>query len=274
MSRHAPRTLFLIENLVPQTKPSLYSDHCALPLYLITVSKLLPEPMNCSPQVRMLKALSAANKVVEEFLIDLMTEKSMSMSEGIQDSSTKIVQASPSTAHGAGPSRERQTKHKNDLVNAKMIPSITPTYLPPLSGAINRDSVPKDFEYELVTTYLSKEIHTVCVDQDKIATLKFNNFNLDDKKVYNMLSPHKYLTKTKGKNSKFIPQSWTMNLAQSTLLNVMKILHFERHQEVNACVKLLLSFYHGGYLWLNHCLTVDLTLINQITRLSMQGPDP
>ena len=65
-----------------------------------------------------------------------------------------------------------------------------------------------------------------------------------------------------------------MNLAQSTLLNVMKIPHFGRHQEVNACIGLLLSCYHGGYLWLNHHITVDPTLINRITGLSMQGPDP
>jgi hypothetical protein len=89
-----------------------------------------------------------------------------------------------------------------------------------------------------------------------------------------MLAPHKYLTRTKGKNSKVIPQAWTHNLAQSTLLNVMKIPHFERHQEVNACVKVMLSCYHGGYLWLNLCITVDPNLINGITGLSMQGPDP
>ena len=65
-----------------------------------------------------------------------------------------------------------------------------------------------------------------------------------------------------------------VNLAQSTLLNVMNIPHFGRHQEVNACVKLLLSCYHGGYLWLDLRITVDLTLIHRITRLSMQGPDP
>jgi hypothetical protein len=41
-----------------------------------------------------------------------------------------------------------------------------------------------------------------------------------------------------------------------------------------VCVKLLLSCYHGGYLWLDRCITVDLTLIHRITRLSMQGPDP
>jgi hypothetical protein len=134
--------------------------------------------------------------------------------------------------------------------------------------------VPRDFEYELVTTYLPKEICTVRADQEKIAVLKFSEFNLGDRNVYSMLAPHKYLTRKKGNNSKIIPQSWTHNLAQSTLLNVMKIPCFRRHQEVNACIKLLLSCYHGGYLWLNHCIIVDLTLINQITGMSMQGPDP
>ena len=89
-----------------------------------------------------------------------------------------------------------------------------------------------------------------------------------------MLAPHKYLTKTKGNNSKIVPQSWTQNLAQSMLLNLMKILHFERHQEVNACVKLLLSYYHRGYLWLDCCIIMDPTLINKITGLSMEGPNP
>jgi hypothetical protein len=43
---------------------------------------------------------------------------------------------------------------------------------------------------------------------------------------------------------------------------------------VNKCVKLLLSCYHGSYLWLNRRITVDPMLINQITGLSMQGPHP
>jgi hypothetical protein len=85
-------------------------------------------------------------------------------------------------------------------VNAKLIPTILPTYLPPLSGAINRDSVPRDFDYTLVTAYLLKGICAVRADQDKIAALKFSDFNLGDRKAYNMLTPHKYLTRTKGKN--------------------------------------------------------------------------
>jgi hypothetical protein len=46
--------------------------------------------------------ISAVEKVVKEILIDLMVEKVMSV--GIQASSTRGVQASPSTTHGFGPS--------------------------------------------------------------------------------------------------------------------------------------------------------------------------
>jgi hypothetical protein len=160
------------------------------------------------------------------------------------------------------------------LANAKLILTILPDYIPPLAGVVSRDSVPRDFDYTLVTAYLPKGIRAVRTQQDKIVTLKFSDFNLGDRKNHSMLAPHRYLTRMKGKNSRIIPQPWTMNLAQSTILNVMKIPHFGRHQEVNACVKLLLSCYHGGYLWLDRCITVDLTLIHRITGLSMQGPDP
>jgi hypothetical protein len=199
------------------------------------------------------------------------------MSASVQASSTRRIQASPSTAHGAEPSRtttKTRKKHRDNITNTKIIPRILLTYIPPLSGGINRERVPRDFEYTLITAYLPKGVHAVRVDQYKLTELNFSDFNLNDMKVYSMLSPHKYLTKTKRKNSKIVLQSWTQNLAQSTLLNVMKILHFGRHQEVNACIKLLLSCYHGGYLWLNRRIIVDLTLINRITWLSMQGPDP
>jgi hypothetical protein len=63
----------------------------------------------------MSKALSTAEKDVEEFLIDLMTERVMSeqgLSTGVQASSTRGLQASTSTTR-AGPTRpavEKQTK--------------------------------------------------------------------------------------------------------------------------------------------------------------------
>jgi hypothetical protein len=113
-------------------------------------------------------------------------------------------------------------------MNTKLILFILSAYLPPMSGTSNHESVPRDFKYTLITAYLLKGECTVSANQDKLAALKFSDFNLEDRKAYNMLAPHRYLTRTKGKNSKIIPQSWTQNLAQSTLLNVMKILHFGR----------------------------------------------
>jgi hypothetical protein len=163
--------------------------------------------------------LNAVEKEVEEVLIDLMAERVMSerrMSVGVQASSTRGVQASPSTARGARPSitmTETRTKHKDDIANAKLIPRILPAYIPPLSGKINHNSVPRDFAYTLITTYLLKGVRAVHANQDKLAGLKFNDFNLGDRKTYNMLAPHKYLTKTKGRNPKIVLQSWTQNLA-------------------------------------------------------------
>jgi hypothetical protein len=144
-----------------------------------------------------------------------------------------------------------------------------PDYILPLVGMVSHDSVLRDLDYTLVTAYLSKGIRAVRAQQDKITTLKFNDFNLGDYKNHTMLTPHRYLTRMKGKNSRIIPQPWTMNLVQSTILNVMKIPHFGRHQEVNACVNLLLSCYHNNYLCLDRHIIVDPTLIHRITELSM-----
>jgi hypothetical protein len=106
--------------------------------------------------------LSAVEKSIEEILIDLMDEKVMST--GVQASSMRGLQASPSTARRSGPSRtvtEKRSKHRDDLANAKLIPSVLPDYIPPLAGAVSRDNVLRDFEYTLITVYLPKGIRTV-----------------------------------------------------------------------------------------------------------------
>jgi hypothetical protein len=93
-------------------------------------------------------------------------------------------------------------------------------------------------------------------------------------KNYVILTPHRYFMKMTGNKPKIISQSWIKELAHSSILNVMKIPHFGRHKEVNTCVKLLLSCYHGGYMWLDRSVTVDPALIHLIIGVSMQGPDP
>jgi hypothetical protein len=110
----------------------------------------------------MLDEISATRKVVEYILIDLMAEKVMSTR--IQGSSTRGVQASVSTAHGYGLSyvmTEKRTKHRDDLANVKLIPSILLDYIPPLAGVVSRDSVSGDFDYIVIIVYLPKGIQLV-----------------------------------------------------------------------------------------------------------------
>jgi hypothetical protein len=125
-------------------------------------------------------------------------------------------------------------------VNSKLIPSILPDYIPPIVFTVSRDSIPRDFDYTLITVYLPKEIHTVKPQLERILMLKISDYNLGDHKNYEILAPHKYLTKTMRNKSKIIPQPWTMDITRSMILNVMKLPHFGRHQEVNTCVKILL----------------------------------
>jgi hypothetical protein len=110
----------------------------------------------------MYEELSIVEESVKEILIDLMNEKVMSM--GIQASSTRGVQASLSTARGSRLSRaaiEKSIKHRDDLVNVKLLLSILLEYIPPLAGVVSHDSVPRDFDYTIITAYLPKGIRTV-----------------------------------------------------------------------------------------------------------------
>jgi len=90
-------------------------------------------------------------------------------------------------------------------VNAKLIPSILPNYILPLAGAVSHESVPREFDYTLITVYLLKGIRAVGPHLGQIMTLNISDFNFGYHKNFGMLTPHKYLTKTKGKNSKIIP---------------------------------------------------------------------
>jgi hypothetical protein len=164
----------------------------------------------------MFEELSAFEESMKEVRIDLMTKRVMSMFVGVKASSTRGVKASTSTAHRSRPSRvvtKMRTKHRDDLENAKLILTILPDYIPPLVDVMSCDCVRRDFDYTMVTMFFPKGIHVVRAQQDKIAMLKFNDFNLGDHKNHSMLSPYKYLTRMKGKNSKIIPQLWMMNLA-------------------------------------------------------------
>jgi hypothetical protein len=115
----------------------------------------------------MSEEISALEESVKDILIDLMNKRVMFerlMYVGVQVSSTRGVQASSSTTHRAGPSRpsvEKRTKHRDDLANVKLIPTILLDYIPPLAGVVSQDNMLRYFEYPMVTMYLPKRIHVV-----------------------------------------------------------------------------------------------------------------
>jgi hypothetical protein len=91
----------------------------------------------CLLKARMSGEPNELEKSVEEVLRKLMADRPVS--EGIQASSTRGLQASPSTGRRStriNPVTEQRSKHRGDLANAKQIPSILPEYIPPLADML------------------------------------------------------------------------------------------------------------------------------------------
>jgi hypothetical protein len=55
------------------------------------------------------------------------------------------------------------------------------------------------------------------------------------------------------------------------MLNLVQIPHFGRGKEVNKCIKNLMGILHGGFLWLEEPISIDVELISFITGLSSMG---
>jgi hypothetical protein len=113
------------------------------------------------------------------------------------------------------------------MENVKKISSVLLDYILPFAGMVSCDTIPCDFEYTLITAYLLKGIRAVRPQLGLIPTLKINDFNLRYQKNYVMLTLHRYLMKTTMKNPKIVPQQWIKEIVRSTILNVMKIPHFD-----------------------------------------------
>jgi hypothetical protein len=63
-------------------------------------------------------------------------------------------------------------------------------------------------------------------------------------------------------------------LYNTGIMNLLQIHHFGWGKEVNHCVKKLLSFLHGGILWLDRQVSIDVDLIEKIAGLPTNGEPP
>jgi hypothetical protein len=70
------------------------------------------------------------------------------------------------------------------------------------------------------------------------------------------------------------PHQWATRLDITGILGLLKIPHFGRGQYALACVKQLLAVTHGGDVWLDKPVPINVELIMQITGLPTWGMDP
>ena len=57
-------------------------------------------------------------------------------------------------------------------------------------------------------------------------------------------------------------------------MDLVHIPHFGCGKDVNNCIKKLLELVHGGILWLERPIFIDVDLIRNITGLTTSGEKP
>jgi hypothetical protein len=123
----------------------------------------------------------------------------------------------------------------------------------------------KDAKYPLVMPDIPDG---VIIDEDmlgKVSQLKYVDHDITDTTKFPELAPSEYLElKIDPVMNQTIPvpKVWARGLERAGILNLFDIPHFDRSQEVNACVKMLLTCVHGGYLWLDRPISIDTDLIS------------
>jgi hypothetical protein len=109
-----------------------------------------------------------------------------------------------------------------------------------------------------------------------ILALKYTDDDITNENKFPKLVPNKFLMKFISPKTHMIiikPHVWDRGFQKEGLLNLFNIMHFGWSQEINACVKMILSCVHEGYMWLDKTISIYNNLIVHITSLSSQGKD-
>jgi hypothetical protein len=70
------------------------------------------------------------------------------------------------------------------------------------------------------------------------------------------------------------PLQWATRLEKKGILGLLDLPHFGRGHHATVCVKQLLAIMHGGDIWLDKLISIDVELITSITGLPSRGMDP
>jgi hypothetical protein len=70
------------------------------------------------------------------------------------------------------------------------------------------------------------------------------------------------------------PHQWAVGLEKTGILELLELPHFGIGQFASSCVKKLMVVTHGGDLWLDKLISIDIELIAHIIGLSSRVMDP
>jgi hypothetical protein len=70
------------------------------------------------------------------------------------------------------------------------------------------------------------------------------------------------------------PAQWILGLYNIGIMNLLYISHFGCSKHINGCVKQLLSRVHGGILWMDRAMSINMDLIVTIIALPTYGEKP
>jgi hypothetical protein len=67
------------------------------------------------------------------------------------------------------------------------------------------------------------------------------------------------------------PAHWILGLYNTWIMNLLNIPHFGLDKHINRCVKQFLARVHGGFLWMDRSVPINVYLIETITGIPMDG---
>jgi uncharacterized membrane protein len=67
---------------------------------------------------------------------------------------------------------------------------------------------------------------------------------------------------------------WIMGLYNLRIMNLLEIPHFWNGKNVGLCVKQIVAHVHGGILWMDRMVHIEVELIGKLTGLPIVGAQP
>jgi hypothetical protein len=107
--------------------------------------------------------------------------------------------------------------------------------------------------------------------------MKYYDHDVVDTVKFPYLAQHTYM-ESRGKGPSSTPMleiaQWILGLYNIGIMNSLDILHLGHGKHINGCVKQLLARVHGGILWIDRLVPINVDLIAAITGLPMDGEKP